>query len=107
MQLQETLFLSKQAFMEMHQWDSAAAMLERFMTKPPTIKGFSIQVQRSNYVDLQLKSDVSMMCENILKIQYISLCSVIYNYMTLFPPIVFFVEKCFLIIKGRFKFDCV
>ena len=44
--------------MEMEQWDCAAAMLERYLAKPPSIKGSPVDVQRSNYVDLQLKSDV-------------------------------------------------
>ena len=51
------LFLLK-AFMEMEQWDCAAAMLERYLARPPNIKSCPVDVQRSNYPDLQLKSEV-------------------------------------------------
>ena len=45
--------------MEMDSWDCAAAMLEHFIARPPNIKGFPVDVQRSNYGDLQPKLDVS------------------------------------------------
>nr|XP_018671943.1 protein starmaker isoform X2 [Ciona intestinalis] len=44
-----------QAFMEMDHWDCAAAMLERYMTKSPLIKGCVVMVQKSNYKDLKLR----------------------------------------------------
>ncbi|CAK8689275.1 uncharacterized protein LOC143461153 [Clavelina lepadiformis] len=47
-----------QAFMEMEQWDCAAAMLEHYMARSPCIRGSPIEVQRSNYRDLQIRSDL-------------------------------------------------
>jgi len=44
-----------QAFMELEQWDCAAAMLERFIIRPPMVKGCEILVDRSNYTDLQIR----------------------------------------------------
>ena len=46
----------------MDSWDCAAAMLERYIAKPPNIKGCPVDVQRSNYDDLQPKFEVS--CKN-------------------------------------------
>ena len=48
--------------MEMDSWDCAAAMLERYLSKPPNIKGCPVDVQRSNYPDLQLKYEVNFSC---------------------------------------------
>nr|CAB3262941.1 uncharacterized protein LOC100185482 [Phallusia mammillata] len=44
-----------QAFMEMEQYDCAAAMVEHYKAKPPIVCGCSVLVDRSNYRDLQLR----------------------------------------------------
>lgn len=46
-----------QAFLELEQYDGAAAMLEHFMVRPPSVKGIAIQFQRSNYQTLKLRQD--------------------------------------------------
>jgi len=52
------VFVFHQAFMEMEQYDCAAAMLERYKAKPPMLLGCQVLVDRSNYTDLHLKFPV-------------------------------------------------
>nr|XP_039248227.1 uncharacterized protein LOC120326044 isoform X1 [Styela clava] len=44
-----------QAFVELAEYDGAAAMLEHYMLRPPTVKKVQLQVQKSNHQTLKLR----------------------------------------------------